>query len=173
LTEQFSDLPLIRSEDEARRVHRTAGEFFVKRGGVAHSEMTCGHLDWTDLVDNPAWRVATDSECRASHRVVLELLLGVLVYAVVDDSLSSTFPLGDALDVYVRREDAERFIEEVRGDDPEFAKPLRIEERELEAAGFRRSRQPHRSGSSLRTDRVPLARARGVTAFGSLAPACA
>jgi hypothetical protein len=48
-------------------------------------------------------------------------------------SLSSTFPLGDALEVYVRREDAERFIEEVRGDEPELAKPLRIEERELRA----------------------------------------
>jgi hypothetical protein len=43
--------------------------------------------------------------------------------------------LGDSLDVFVRREDAERFIEEVRGDDPELAKPLRIEERELEAGG--------------------------------------
>jgi hypothetical protein len=27
------------------------------------------------------------------------------------------------------------FIEDVRGDDPELAKPLRIEERELEAGG--------------------------------------
>jgi hypothetical protein len=43
----------------------------------------------------------------------------VLVYAVVDGSLSPTFPLGDALEVYVRREDPERFIEEVRGDEPE------------------------------------------------------
>jgi hypothetical protein len=34
----------------------------------------------------------------------------VLVYAVVDDSLSGTRPLGDSLDVFVRREDAERFI---------------------------------------------------------------
>jgi hypothetical protein len=59
----------------------------------------------------------------------------MLVYAVVDDSLSSTFPLGDALEVYVRREDAERFIEEVRGNDPELAKPLRIKVRELEAGG--------------------------------------
>jgi hypothetical protein len=59
----------------------------------------------------------------------------VLVYAVVDDSLSPTFPLGDALEVYVRREDAERFIEEVSGDEPELAKSLRIEERELEAGG--------------------------------------
>jgi hypothetical protein len=32
----------------------------------------------------------------------------------------------------IRREDAERFIEEVRGDDPELAKYLWIEERELE-----------------------------------------
>jgi len=31
----------------------------------------------------------------------------VLVYAVVDDSPSPTFPLGDSLDVFVRREDAE------------------------------------------------------------------
>jgi hypothetical protein len=30
----------------------------------------------------------------------------VLVYAVVDDSLPPTFPLGDALAVYVGREDA-------------------------------------------------------------------
>ena len=55
------------------------------------------------------------------------------MYAVVDDSLSPTFPLGDALEVYVRREDAERFIEEVRGDEPELAESLRIEERELRA----------------------------------------
>jgi len=37
------------------------------------------------------------------------------VYAVVDDSPSSKSPLGDSLDVFVRREDAERFIEEIRG----------------------------------------------------------
>jgi hypothetical protein len=33
--------------------------------------------------------------------------------------------------VFIRREDAERFIAEVRGDDPEVAAKLRIEEREL------------------------------------------
>ena len=55
----------------------------------------------------------------------------VIVYAV-DDALSPDFPLGDGLDVYIRREDAERFIEEVRSDDPEVAAKLRIEERELE-----------------------------------------
>lgn len=57
----------------------------------------------------------------------------MLVYAVVDDALSPTFPLGDALEVYVRREDAERFIEEIRGDKPELAESLRIEDRELRA----------------------------------------
>jgi len=41
------------------------------------------------------------------------------------------FPLGDALKVFFRREDAERFTGEVRADDPELAQPLRIEEREL------------------------------------------
>ena len=35
----------------------------------------------------------------------------------------------------MRREDAERFIAEVRGDDPEVAEKLGIEERELEAGG--------------------------------------
>jgi hypothetical protein len=35
----------------------------------------------------------------------------------------------------VRREDAERFIEEVRGEDAELASYPRIEERELEAVG--------------------------------------
>jgi hypothetical protein len=54
----------------------------------------------------------------------------VLVHAVVDDALSADFPLGDSLEVFVRREDAERFIEEVRDDDPEVAAKLRIEERE-------------------------------------------
>jgi hypothetical protein len=57
----------------------------------------------------------------------------VIVYAVVDDALSPDFPLGVGLGVFVRREDAERFIEEVRGDDPELAASLRIEEREIEA----------------------------------------
>ena len=35
-----------------------------------------------------------------------------------------------------RREDAERFIEEERGDDPETAAKLRTEERELKAGGL-------------------------------------
>ena len=58
------------------------------------------------------------------------------VYAVVDDLLSPTFPLGDAIETFIRREDAERFVEEVRSDDPELASYLRIERRELEAGGL-------------------------------------
>jgi hypothetical protein len=42
---------------------------------------------------------------------------------------------GVELEVFVRREDAERFIEEERGDDPELAS-LRIEEHKLEAGGL-------------------------------------
>jgi hypothetical protein len=34
------------------------------------------------------------------------------------------------------REDAERFVAEVRGDDPEIAAKLTIEERELDAGGL-------------------------------------
>ena len=60
----------------------------------------------------------------------------VIVYAVVDDALSPEFPLGVELEVFIRHEDAERLIEEVRGDDPELARSLRIEERELEAGGL-------------------------------------
>jgi hypothetical protein len=45
------------------------------------------------------------------------------------------FPLGDLLDVFIRREDAERFIEDIRSDDPELVETLRIEERELETSG--------------------------------------
>lgn len=59
----------------------------------------------------------------------------MVVYAVVDDSLSPEFPLGNALEIFVRREDAERFIEEARSDDPALAKQLRIEQRELNAGG--------------------------------------
>ena len=59
----------------------------------------------------------------------------MIVYAVVDGALSPEFPLGVELELFILREDAERFIEEVRGDDPELASYLRIEERELEAGG--------------------------------------
>jgi hypothetical protein len=83
----------------------------------------------------PAGRCSRASESHLDVALGLGHPLRMLVYAVVDDSLSPTLPLGDAPEVYVRREDAERFIEEVRGDEPELARDLRIEERELEAGG--------------------------------------
>ena len=45
--------------------------------------------------------------------------VAVTVHAVVDDALSPDFPLGVELETFIGRQDAERFIEEVRGDDPE------------------------------------------------------
>ena len=60
----------------------------------------------------------------------------MIVYAILDQRTSHDHPLDDAIDTFVRREDAERFIEEVRGDDPELASNLRTEERELEAGGL-------------------------------------
>ena len=56
---------------------------------------------------------------------------------VVDDALSPDFPLGvEPRGCSSIVEDAERFIDEVRGDDPELAATLRVEERELEAGGL-------------------------------------
>jgi hypothetical protein len=57
------------------------------------------------------------------------------IYVILDDRSSPDHPLGDAVETFVRREDAERFVDEVRGDDPELASYLRIEERELETGG--------------------------------------
>jgi len=54
------------------------------------------------------------------------------VYTIVVRSLRSQ-PFGR--ETFASREDAEHFIEEVHCRDPEVAALLRIEERELEAAG--------------------------------------
>jgi hypothetical protein len=43
---------------------------------------------------------------------------------------------GDASSTAWATADAERFIDEARGDDPELAKPLRIEERKLDTRGL-------------------------------------
>jgi hypothetical protein len=58
----------------------------------------------------------------------------VLVYVILDDR-SSRHLLGDAVETFIRREDAERFIEKVRGDEPALARHLWIDERELNAVG--------------------------------------
>ena len=61
--------------------------------------------------------------------------MSVIVYAVVDASLCPASPLGDSIDTFVRREDAERLIANVKRDDPQLASHLRVVERELEAGG--------------------------------------
>lgn len=44
----------------------------------------------------------------------------MLVSAITDDRSSPDHPLGDAVDTFFRREDAKRFVEEVRCDEPEI-----------------------------------------------------
>lgn len=51
------------------------------------------------------------------------------VYVILDEGSSAEPPLGDAVETFIRREDAKRFIDEVRRDEPELAAYLRIEER--------------------------------------------
>ena len=53
----------------------------------------------------------------------------MIVYAVIDDRSISN-PLGDAVETFIRLEDAERFIASVRRDDVQLASHLRIVERE-------------------------------------------
>ena len=64
----FDDLPMIRDEDEMRRVHNETAMYFLSKGLVAHAEMTChlavGDDNWTKLVQNPRWRMANSTECR-------------------------------------------------------------------------------------------------------------
>jgi hypothetical protein len=52
----------------------------------------------------------------------------VFVFAVV----SAVAP-DEAVDVFIRLEDAERFVEEVRDDEPELAELLSVEAVELDA----------------------------------------
>jgi hypothetical protein len=60
----------------------------------------------------------------------------MIVYAVVSDLLSPTSPLGDVLETFISRENAEQFIDAIRRDDPKLASLLRVEERELEASAL-------------------------------------
>ena len=59
----------------------------------------------------------------------------MIVYAVVDDALSPDFPLGDSLEVFVRREDAEQFIEECAATTRGWGRSSGVVERELEVGG--------------------------------------
>jgi hypothetical protein len=46
------------------------------------------------------------------------IVWAVIVHTIIDSRSSPDHPLGDAVETLVRREDAKRFIDEVRGDDP-------------------------------------------------------
>jgi hypothetical protein len=60
----------------------------------------------------------------------------VIVYAVVDDAPSPDVPPGGLPRVSLSAGGTKRFVEEMQGDDPELARSLRIEERELDAGGL-------------------------------------
>ncbi|MDQ3867094.1 MAG: hypothetical protein M3304_09780 [Actinomycetota bacterium] len=51
------------------------------------------------------------------------------IYGIVDQGTDEA----EAFELFVRREDAERFLEEVQADDPELADRLRLEPVELDA----------------------------------------
>ncbi len=57
----------------------------------------------------------------------------LVLYGVDIRSTSPNHPFGR--ETFSRREDAERFIEEVRREEPDLASSLRIEEYEIEAGG--------------------------------------
>jgi len=66
----------------------------------------------------------------------------VIVYAVVDHALSPDFPLGDAIETLIRREDAERSIAEWAATIPRWR-------RSCGSRGSRRPRIPHSRPAEL------------------------
>ena len=73
--------------------------------------------------------------CMAVMRRALKLRRRTLIVYSVDFRLMGGNHPFDR-ETFTSREDAEQFIEELRGDDPELASALRIEEHELEAGGM-------------------------------------
>ena len=57
----------------------------------------------------------------------------LILYSIDLRSMRGSHPFGR--ETFARREDAERFIEELRREEPELASALWIEEHELEAGG--------------------------------------
>ena len=99
------------------------------------------------------------------------IVSSVLVYAVADLRSSPDHPRGDAVETFVRRENAERFVDEVR-DDPELASYLRIEGAEARGgrAELKNSRSQH-SGQKVRVaDAVSCHTGRGQSALTTSSP---
>ena len=66
----FDDLPTATSEDDLRRVHNTAGIYLLNKSRLtAHgSPFDCTEIEQVtarNVVENPAWRVASDADVRA------------------------------------------------------------------------------------------------------------
>jgi hypothetical protein len=79
----------------------------------------------------------------------------VQVYAIIDGLSRPEHPLGAAVEVFIRREDAERFIDEVRGDEPELASCLRSSSASSRpAGGFRKELVSRLTNRNLR-NRLP------------------
>ena len=65
----FDELPTAADYDDLRRVHNTAGLYLVNRSRLtAHgSPFDCTEVDQVEprnVIENPAWRVATDVQVR-------------------------------------------------------------------------------------------------------------
>lgn len=83
----------------------------------------------------PVASLADAPSCAAVMRHALEpRMQRLIVYSVILRSTSASHPFGR--ETFSSREDAERFIEEVRREEPELATSLRIEEWELEAGAL-------------------------------------
>lgn len=63
----YEELPLIEDDNEARRVHNTAGLFFRSKSRLtAHEGLDCNEVGgYARFVNNPRWRIATSNEVRA------------------------------------------------------------------------------------------------------------
>jgi hypothetical protein len=83
---------------------------------------------------SPIARVSEPPSCVAVMRRALEPGSKQLIVYAVDLRSKPDDPFGEA--TFLRREDAERFIEGIRDDDPERASYLRIDEREPEVGGL-------------------------------------
>lgn len=88
----------------------------------------------------------------------------VRVFVILDDRTTLEHPLGEAVDVLLTREAAERFISEVRGDDAELASHLRIERPQepglpgCSLLGASESNEQAKSIGSLRSSQPDLRR---------------
>jgi hypothetical protein len=63
----FENLPLVADHEHIRRVHNDAGLYLLNKSRLtAHgSPFECAEVTPERVVNNPAWRVATDAQVRS------------------------------------------------------------------------------------------------------------